>query len=88
MSLNVGIIGTGMIGQDHIRRLTQVLSGVEVTAVADISRERAEAAAPEGAAVFDDPKALIASDTAMVRDASMAVTGGGVPPATALAKAA
>ncbi|GLP86805.1 Gfo/Idh/MocA family oxidoreductase [Tritonibacter mobilis] len=63
MSLKVGIIGTGMIGQDHIRRLTQVLSGVAVTAVADISRDRAEAAAPEGAAVFDDPKALIASDT-------------------------
>jgi myo-inositol 2-dehydrogenase / D-chiro-inositol 1-dehydrogenase len=34
--LNVGVIGTGMIGQDHIRRMTTVLSGVAVTAVSDV----------------------------------------------------
>jgi myo-inositol 2-dehydrogenase/D-chiro-inositol 1-dehydrogenase len=34
--LNVGVIGTGMIGQDHIRRMTTVLSGVAVTAVTDV----------------------------------------------------
>ena len=34
--LKVGVIGTGMIGQDHIRRMTSVLSGVRVTAVADV----------------------------------------------------
>ncbi|GLY95234.1 Gfo/Idh/MocA family oxidoreductase [Actinoplanes sp. NBRC 103695] len=34
--LHVGVIGTGMIGQDHIRRMTQVLAGVEVTAVTDV----------------------------------------------------
>ena len=28
MTVRVGVIGTGMIGQDHIRRITQVLSGV------------------------------------------------------------
>ncbi|GAA0472666.1 inositol 2-dehydrogenase [Paractinoplanes deccanensis] len=34
--LKVGVIGTGMIGQDHIRRMTTVLAGVRVTAVSDV----------------------------------------------------
>ena len=62
MSLKVGVIGTGMIGNDHIHRLTQVLSGVEVVAVADIDRGRAIATAPRGAKVCDTPQALIRSD--------------------------
>lgn len=63
MTLKIGLIGTGMIGQDHLRRLTQVLSGATVVAVNDIDRSRAQAAAPAGAAIFDTPEALIHSDT-------------------------
>ena len=33
----VGVIGTGMIGQDHIRRMAEVLSGVAVVAVTDVA---------------------------------------------------
>jgi len=35
MTLRVGVLGTGMIGQDHIRRITEVLSGAQITAVTD-----------------------------------------------------
>ena len=42
MTVRVGVIGVGMIGQDHIRRLTQVLSGEAVVAVADVDAARAE----------------------------------------------
>jgi len=41
MTVRVGVIGTGMIGQDHIRRITQVLSGGEVVAVTDVDAARA-----------------------------------------------
>lgn len=51
-----------MIGQDHIRRLTRVLSGAQVVAVSDIDRERAAKASPAGAKVFDTPYAMISSD--------------------------
>ena len=45
MTLNVGVIGVGMIGQEHIRRMTQVLSGARVAAVTDVDLDRAKSVA-------------------------------------------
>ena len=45
MTLNIGVIGVGMIGQDHIRRLTNVLSGARVSAVTDVDLDRAKSVA-------------------------------------------
>ncbi len=60
--LRVGVIGTGMIGQDHIRRMTSVLAGVRVTAVTDVDATVAAAVgARVGAAVFPSGADLIAS---------------------------
>ena len=42
MTVRVGVIGAGMIGQDHIRRLTTVLSGSTVVAVTDVDTARAQ----------------------------------------------
>ncbi|HWM60020.1 MAG TPA: Gfo/Idh/MocA family oxidoreductase [Pseudonocardia sp.] len=45
MTVNIGVIGVGMIGQDHIRRLTHVLSGARVSAVTDVDLDRAKSVA-------------------------------------------
>ena len=63
--LNVGVIGTGMMGQDHIRRLTEVLAGAAVVAVSDVDQEHAQAVAaklpdaralPTGQALIEDDR--------------------------------
>ena len=45
MTLRVGVIGAGMIGEEHVRRLTGTLAGAEVVAVSDVDTGRAEAVA-------------------------------------------
>ena len=64
MTINVGVIGVGMIGQDHIRRLTQVLSGAQVVAVTDVDLDRARTVADDlpGAGLHQTGEELIADD--------------------------
>jgi myo-inositol 2-dehydrogenase/D-chiro-inositol 1-dehydrogenase len=47
VTVNVGVIGTGMIGQDHIGRLAHVLSGARVAAVTDVDTDRARTVADD-----------------------------------------
>jgi myo-inositol 2-dehydrogenase / D-chiro-inositol 1-dehydrogenase len=63
MTVRVGVIGVGMIGQDHIRRITQVLTGGTVVAVNDVDQARADQVAaglPE-ATVYAGASDLIAA---------------------------
>ncbi len=43
--LNVGVIGCGGMGKDHIKRLTEKIQGAEVVAVSDVFEEGARKAA-------------------------------------------
>ncbi|HUZ27290.1 MAG TPA: Gfo/Idh/MocA family oxidoreductase [Streptosporangiaceae bacterium] len=63
MTLNVGLIGAGMIGHDHARRLERVVAGARVSAVADVDLERARdlAAGMPGALTYASGHDIIAS---------------------------
>ncbi len=64
MTLKIGVIGTGMIGRDHTRRIQQVLSGAEVVALSDVNQASAASVrddlAPK-AVLYDTGEALIAA---------------------------
>jgi len=47
MTVGVGVIGTGMIGADHVRRLSRALHGAQVLAVSDVEQPRAAAVAEQ-----------------------------------------
>ncbi|HGM6861624.1 TPA: Gfo/Idh/MocA family protein [Serratia rubidaea] len=70
MTLNIGVIGAGAIGRDHIRRCSQVLQGARVVAVNDINRDNATGVVEQlrlDARVYDDGHVLInASDVQAV----------------------
>jgi myo-inositol 2-dehydrogenase/D-chiro-inositol 1-dehydrogenase len=62
MTLRLGVIGTGAIGQDHIRRITHKLSGARVVALNDMNKAQAHAFATQerlDARVVDTGKELI-----------------------------
>ena len=58
-TVQVGVIGAGIMGADHANTLRRSVRGADVTAVADVDLARAEAAA-EGSRAYDDAFALIA----------------------------
>ena len=43
--LNVGVIGCGGMGRDHIKRITERTQGAQVVAVSDVFEEGAKKAA-------------------------------------------
>jgi myo-inositol 2-dehydrogenase / D-chiro-inositol 1-dehydrogenase len=58
MTLSVGVIGTGVMGAEHVRILREETAGARVVAVCDADPDRARAVAGDGQA-FTDPLALI-----------------------------
>jgi len=63
MSVNIGLIGLGMIGRDHLKRFKDVISNATVTAVCDINQQVADNIAQEyQATAFYDAIEMINSD--------------------------
>ena len=63
MVVNVGVIGTGMIGTYHIERLSTQLAGARVAAVFDVAAERARQVADSvGATAHADAHDVINDD--------------------------
>lgn len=63
MTLKIGVIGTGAIGREHIKRITNKLSGGEIVAVTDVNQEAAKSVVEQfdlNAVVYQDDKALVA----------------------------
>ncbi|WP_312095929.1 Gfo/Idh/MocA family oxidoreductase [Niallia sp.] len=63
MTLRIGVIGTGAIGKEHMRRITNNLSGGKIVAVTDIEEATAKSAIEQlglEAMIFPDDKTLIA----------------------------
>src|SRR5829696_8133859 len=63
MPISIGVIGAGVMGSEHVRRLAAEVDGADVAAVADADLARADAAAAAaGARAHVDPLELIRSD--------------------------
>ncbi|MGM7722699.1 Gfo/Idh/MocA family protein [Metabacillus sp. Hm71] len=65
MTIRFGVIGTGAIGREHIKRIENKLSGGKIVAVTDVNKESAINAVQSfelDAVVYPDDKALISAD--------------------------
>ncbi|TFH85668.1 Gfo/Idh/MocA family oxidoreductase [Billgrantia azerbaijanica] len=65
MTVRIGVIGTGMIGEEHSRRITQTLTGGAIVAVSDVNAEQAQAVVERlglDARVYASGQELIAAD--------------------------
>lgn len=63
--LKLGVIGTGAIGQEHIRRISSKLAGAKIVAVTDVNATSAKDAAQKycpSAKIFDNGLDLIKSN--------------------------
>ncbi len=61
MTLKFGVIGTGAIGREHIKRITNSLAGGKIVAVTDVNLESAKSAVEQyglDAVVYEDDKSL------------------------------
>jgi myo-inositol 2-dehydrogenase/D-chiro-inositol 1-dehydrogenase len=62
MTLNIGVVGTGMMGQEHVQRLTGV-PDAKVVAVSDVNLEQAKRVGEGvGARVYSDGHDLVGDD--------------------------
>ncbi|WP_304119152.1 Gfo/Idh/MocA family oxidoreductase [Mycolicibacterium bacteremicum] len=63
MAVRVGVVGVGVMGADHARKIATVVSGAELVAVSDFDATVADSVAGElGARVHPDGVALIEDD--------------------------
>jgi len=63
MPIRIGVIGTGIMGTDHVATITTAVSGAEVCCIADIDARRAEVIASRvpGAKALSSAESLIES---------------------------
>jgi myo-inositol 2-dehydrogenase/D-chiro-inositol 1-dehydrogenase len=65
MTLKIGVIGTGAIGREHIKRITNNLSGGKIVAVTDVNQDAANSVVEQfglDAVVYPNDKALVAAE--------------------------
>src|SRR6516164_3422762 len=63
MPIRIGVIGTGIMGTDHVETITTAVSGAEICCIADIDWKRAELIASRvpGAKALSSAESLIES---------------------------